>query len=441
MRRSRASAVIALAGLAGLVGVLAADLGSAGTAGEAARRGPSYFQHVKPILDARCTSCHTAGGIAPFQLRTYAQARHQRTAIAAAVRTRMMPPWRADRGYRRYLADPSLSKAQISALVRWAAGGGPKGDPSRPGRPLAPVGGGLTRADVRLALPTYTPRHAPGHDDYRCFAVSWPDRPRYVTGFDVTPGERREVHHMIVYVAPPAEAATVDAWDARDPGPGYGCYGGPSATGTHQIGARLLAGWAPGGSGSDLPAGTGTLLESGSRLIVQIHYNLDATAPRPDRSVVLLKVDDSVEKRGAFAPIVDLSWLVSPQTFRIPSGRQRVLHSWSGDPRPLLRLLGADLDLQDGFVAHSVLLHMHRLGQRGQVTLVRASGKREVLLSISSWAFNWQRDYRLARPVRFFNGDRLEIRCEHRNRTRRTVTWGENSSDEMCIGFAYISEL
>ena len=65
----------------------------------------------------------------------------------------------------------------------------------------------------------------------------------------------------------------------------------------------------------------------------------------------------------------------------------------------------------------------------------------EVLLSIKKWQFNWQRDYRLAVPVRFSNGDRLSIRCTHRNRTRRNVTWGENSSDEMCIGFVYVSEL
>jgi hypothetical protein len=297
----------------------------------------------------------------------------------------------------------------------------------------------LTRTDVRLALPTYTPRRSTGRDDYRCFVLDWPDRSRYVTGFDVSPGERREVHHMIVYVASPADAATVDGWDARDPAPGYGCYGGPSATGARTIPVRLLAGWAPGSSGSDLPAGTGTLVDPGSRLIVQIHYNLGSTKPRPDRSVVALKVDDSVAKRGVYAAIVDIGWLISPQTFRIPAGR-RVTHSWTGDPRPLLRLLGSDLRLENGFVVHSVLLHMHRLGKRGRVALVRASGKREVLLSISDWEFNWQRDYRLAAPVRFNNGDRLTIRCEHRNRTRRTVTWGENSSDEMCIGFVYVSE-
>ena len=240
----------------------------------------------------------------------------------------------------------------------------------------------MTRTDVRLQLPTYTPSRRKGRDDYRCFVVAWPDRPQYVTGFDVVPGERREVHHMIVFVAQPRDAATVDAWDAGDPGAGYGCYGGPSATGSTDIAARFLAGWAPGSSGADLPEGTGQLVEAGSRLIVQIHYNLESTTPRPDHSVVELKVDDSVAKRAASAPVVNPGWLISPQSFRIPAGK-RVTHSWAGDPRPFLRFLSSDVDLSQGFTIHSVLLHMHRLGRRGQVAIVRASGKREVLLSIS----------------------------------------------------------
>jgi hypothetical protein len=432
--------VTAFVALAAAAGVLFAGLGSAGGAGGSRSAAPTYFQQVKPVLDGRCGNCHMTGGLAPFALQTYVQARRNRTAIAAAVRTRLMPPWHADRGYRRYLWDPSLTKAQISTITRWAVVGAPKGDPASPGAPMPPADGRLTRTDVRLQLPTYTPRRSEGRDDYRCFVVAWPDRPRYVTGFDVTPGERREVHHMIVFVAQARDAATVDSWDLADPGAGYGCYGGPSATGSTDIAARFLAGWAPGSSGADLPDRTGQLVEAGSRLIVQIHYNLESTTPRPDHSVVELKVDDAVAKRAASAPVVNPGWLISPRSFRIPAGK-RVTHSWAGDPRPFLRLLGSDVDLSKGFMIHSVLLHMHRLGQRGQVAIVRASGKREVLLSISHWRFNWQRDYRLAEPVRFNNGDRLQIRCEHRNRTKRTITWGENSADEMCIGFVYVSEL
>src|SRR5690349_16461633 len=35
--------------------------------------GLTYYADAKPILDARCGSCHVEGGIAPFPLTTYAE--------------------------------------------------------------------------------------------------------------------------------------------------------------------------------------------------------------------------------------------------------------------------------------------------------------------------------------------------------------------------------
>jgi hypothetical protein len=95
---------------------------------------------------------------------------------------------------------------------------------------------------------------------------------------------------------------------------------------------------------------------------------------------------------------------------------------------------------------------MHRLGVSGRVTLERGGGGREVLLSIRRWDFDYQREYHFVEPVDFNPGDRLAIRCRHDNsranqpliRGRKAkphlVTWGENTSDEMCIAFLYVTE-
>jgi hypothetical protein len=39
-------------------------------AGSDADPAPTYFEQVKPLIDARCTHCHTTGGLAPFPLET-----------------------------------------------------------------------------------------------------------------------------------------------------------------------------------------------------------------------------------------------------------------------------------------------------------------------------------------------------------------------------------
>ena len=66
---------------------------------------------------------------------------------------------------------------------------------------------------------------------------------------------------MIVFGALPGSAATVDAWDAAEPGEygRYSCTGDRARRGSTDI-AAFLAGWAPGGSG-DVPDGTGQLVK------------------------------------------------------------------------------------------------------------------------------------------------------------------------------------
>lgn len=445
--------LILLAATAAVVGAAATMFASRTPASPSAAP-PTYYQDVKPILDSRCAGCHFSGGIAPFALQTYAQARRNRAAIAHAVGVRHMPPWFADNRLRAYRYDPTLTAAQIRTIRRWAATGAARGNAARPGKALPSVTPPAIRADVQLPMrEAYMPSVRNGRDDYRCFVLPWSrNASTFMTGFNVRPGLAKEVHHMIVFLAQPDDAAKVEAWEGADSTPGYSCYGGPSLTGDDQIAANFLAGWVPGSGGSVLPRGTGVEIAPGARLILQVHYNLDNVRPAPDRSIVEFQLADSVAKRGSYVPLVDFRWLAFRETFRIQAGRKRNVHAVTLDPRPFLPIVGARIDVTQGFTIHSVLHHMHLLGKRGDIALVRANGRRVPLLSIRDWHFHWQREYQLARPEVFAPGDQLSLRCEHdntaanqpvvngRRQRPRTIFWGENSTDEMCIAFLYVTE-
>jgi hypothetical protein len=433
--------------------VLAISVGAGGSE-RSKSAAPTYYQDVKPILDGRCTGCHFRGGIAPFSLTSYEQAYRARHAIAAAVSLRRMPPWHAAAGGPRYRHDPSLTQAQIDLVARWAATGR-AGNPTKPAPALPSVAPRLSRVDLRLPMPAaYTPERRDGADDYRCFVLPWsPKKTTHVTGVDVNPGRPREVHHMILYLAGPASGATLKRWDAAEPRAGYGCYGGPSATGAAEgLGSpQFIAGWVPGAAGGDFPAGTGIEIPRGAHLILQVHYNLDYVDPKPDRSVVELSTAAHVERRAVFMPLVNPIWVISPGTFVIPKGRARVVHRFGADVAAITSFLGRGLGSQGGLEIDGVLLHMHRLGHSGEIAVERAGGGRESLLSIPRWSFHWQRQYDLAKPVDVSPGDRLTITCVHDNSAGkqpllrgghappRRVIWGEDSSDEMCIGFLYVT--
>lgn len=401
--------------------------------------GLTYYEDIKPILDAKCGNCHEDQGLAPFSTGRYEDLEPWGGMIRQAVLDRTMPPWQPDASCNEYLGNRSLSDEQIQAIAEWVDGGMPLGDPAKEGAPLE-LGSqpSLSRVDLTLPLPVeYTPQGGP--DDYRCFVMDWPETEvTYVTGMRARPGERQVVHHVIAFVAEPAEVAEIDALDAADPGPGYSCYGGPGSR------LRWLGGWVPGGDGFDTPAGTGVRVEPGSKVIVQMHYNTLTAGPLPDRTEIDLKLDAAVEQEATVQPFTNPTW-VDTDLMMIPAMQEDVAHSFAADPTQLFG--GAAIEI------HDVGMHLHTLGKSARMSIERADGSETCLLDIPRWDFHWQGNYRLAQPVTLSPGDRLKVECRWDNsppnqpiidgkpKVPADVTWGEGTNDEMCLGTFYTNPL
>jgi hypothetical protein len=90
----------------------------------------TWNAEVSRIVQARCVSCHSAGGRAPMPLTSYKEARPWARAIKEEVLTRRMPKWHAVRGYGAFSNDPSLSSFEIALIAAWVDGGAPEGSPA-----------------------------------------------------------------------------------------------------------------------------------------------------------------------------------------------------------------------------------------------------------------------------------------------------------------------
>jgi hypothetical protein len=129
--------------------------------------------------------------------------------------------------------------------------------------------------------------------------LDWPETAvRYVSGFRGNPGRPSIVHHIVAFLARPDEVATYQALEDADPEPGYACYGGPGRLGQA---VTWLGSWVPGSSGSDYPEGTGIQVEPGSKVILQVHYNLSSANGGADRTSVSLRLESSVQNSYRFA--------------------------------------------------------------------------------------------------------------------------------------------
>jgi hypothetical protein len=429
--------------------LLSALLTACTSAGERTE-GPTWHADVKPLFEQRCNGCHTQGGIAPFRLDDHASAKAFAPAIKSSTAARTMPPWLAAQGCTEYAEDTSLTDAQIAMLGAWADTGAPEGDPATAPAPksTAPAPASLSRVDLTLPMPSpYAPSRATA-DDYRCFLIDWPyETDKFVTGFGAKPGNDRIVHHVIAFLITPDKVQTMQDLDAAEAGEGWTCYGAPAP---NQRAIAWLGAWAPGGKGSDTPAGTGIRVQPGSKIALQVHYNsLRAGEGDTDLTSIDLKVDDAVEHEAFILPWTNPMW-PGTQNMKIPAGAPDTMHQFQFDPSPFIdRLSNGGLPKNTPFDIHQATLHMHTLGTSGSIEIVRKEADPECMLQIDNWNFHWQSPYRFSAPKRFNPGDQLRIECHFDNTAAKQqyssepkdVFWGEGTGDEMCLGILYVSKI
>ncbi len=479
-RRGRLAGTLLAAAL-GAVALSALALGE-GRAPAATAATPDFARDVAPIVRETCAGCHQDRGIAPFPFRTERDLASRAALVVAAVEEGRMPPWPPSGASPRYAgqAARTLDARERATLLRWAKsqlvqpGGARRGTPvGAPRTTATTVRSGETR--LELAMPTrYRPAGAGGStDDYRCFLLD-PKlaTDRLVTSARIAPGAAQLVHHVILYRLRPDAVAEAVALDRRTQGTGWTCFGGPGVGGgtSNPRGfledAGWIAAWAPGSGGDRLRAGTGIELPAGSRIVMQVHYNL-LNGARPDRSrAVLTTVPASTALKplqtvllpapvelgcrpGETGPLCDRTAAVFDQARRfgndaalVPTGL--LLLCARDASRPIAAsTTTCDRPVTSPTTIHSVAGHMHVLGRSIRVELNPGTPRARLLLEIPRWSFHWQGSYLLERPVRAQAGDVIRVTCRHdaalRTGQPRYVLWGEGTTDEMCLGVLQVT--
>ena len=355
-----------------------------------------------------------------------------------------MPPWHPTPGYTAFAGSRALTPEQKYILLNWLQGDLAEGDPQDYEAPPGQATKAVDDYNLKLPLPqAYTPTLRP--DDHRCFAIEWPlDEFSYVTNVDVIPDQIDEVHHVIVSIAEPEDAATYYAADGENGRPGWYCLGMGGVDGAPLT--RQIGGWVPGAGREPPPAGTGIGVKPGSVLVVQMHYNTLVSEPAPDQSTILVETVAEVERPASAFLLANPNWL-QPGGMPIAAGDPDAHHEFTVPTNILAAIRGepAGLDLTDPWVIHNGFIHMHTRGKSGRITLQRSNGTEQVLLDIRDWDFNWQSTYGFARETLVQPGDRLKLECNWDNtqanqdivdgvqQAPRYIEWGDGTGDEMCL--------
>ena len=320
---------------------------------------------------------------------------------------------------------------------------------------------------------TYTPSapYGTGTDDYRCFLLDpGLDRDAWLTGTHVRPGNPDVVHHVILFQVPPAQVAAAETKDASEEGEGWTCFGGTGLDRYQDLdNASWIGAWAPGGEESVVKPGFGVRLAEGSRIVMQVHYNLLA-GQQPDTSAAQLRlapgarpyrrlrtmllpapVELPCRPEHSAGELCDRDAAVADvkERFGSEGGTADLLHFLCGGEPEAGARQSCVRTVYEPVTIHGVAGHMHLLGRTIRIEVNPGTPRARTILDIPVWDFDDQGS-RPIEPVRLEAFDQVKVTCTHAQWLRdelpafegqpdRYVVWGEGTTDEMCLGMLQVT--
>jgi hypothetical protein len=190
---------------------------------------------------------------------------------------------------------------------------------------------------------------------------------------------------------------------------------------------ELLVGYEPGYAPQPWGPGRGKLLKAGSDIVFEMHYTPNGQA-----------VADYSELGIYFAkePPAERVFMITPadSKLNIPPGDAHYRSFVYAELLQEARLI-------------AMQPHMHLRGKAYKIEAVYPTGERDVLLDVPKYDFNWQTTYFLKSPITLPKGTKLECTAwfdnspnnPHNPDPAKTIQWGDQSWEEMNVGFMEIA--
>ncbi|MCZ6504081.1 MAG: redoxin domain-containing protein [Gammaproteobacteria bacterium] len=368
----------------------------------------SYAKDIVPILKDNCVSCHHDGGIGPWSMSSHAMVQGWSKMMREVVMTRRMPPGQIDPHVGKPIEDMvEITAAEKQLLVHWIDAGATIDDGAED--PLAALTFddpkySLGEPDMIFKVPAQS-IPATGVIDYRYVPVELNlDKDIWVRAVEFIPGDRQVLHHVIAYLASPADKTV----RGRQNGSARGAS---------------IGGFAPGRQPDVFRDNSGRLVRKGSNLLLQMHYTTSGKATVDETEIGLFIYD----KPPAY---IMAGGVAGQRRFLIPANAKE--H----------KLEGEQLIERDAYL-YSMMPHMHFRGKNMNYTAVYPDGRSEMLLSVPKYEFNWQFSYQLKDPLFLPAGTRLVANgaMDNSDRNRfnpdpsKPVHFGLQTKHEMFFGF------
>jgi thiol-disulfide isomerase/thioredoxin len=365
----------------------------------------TFHEQVEAILQKRCQNCHHEGTAAPFGLVSYDDAKAQGEMLAEVVRDGRMPPWYAHTEYGHFANDPSLSRKERDLVEAWVKAGMPEGDPAKAPKPLEFASTVWRIGEPDLVLTTDKPHKIPatGFIPYK-YVLLQPmfSDDTYVESIEIRPHNRAVVHHCNAFYR---DAITKKA--------------GASS---------FITGYVPGGVPFVMRPGIAQKIPKNAVIGLQIHYVTTGKEEESTISIGFKFAKGTVQKVTHFT-------LLDPHDIAIPPGDS-------------FYEMKARKKIEKDSTLLGLFTHMHLRGRDMTFSAYYPDGKKETLLQIPNYNFEWQLGYVSPEPpheTKIPAGTEMEAIAHYDNSKfnpynpdpNYKVPYGDQSFDEMFNGFIF----
>ena len=368
----------------------------------------SYAKQVAPILQAKCVGCHSEGNVGPFAFSSYAVAKKKARMMEEVILAQRMPPWHADAvvGKFQNQHERTLDTTELQTLLAWVHQGTPRGEGDDPlaVAKTTPVMWPLGTPDFVARFPKPEQIPATGVLEYRHIKVTAPNaEDAWLGGITIRPGAREVVHHVVL---------RAKVRGMNDDGSGRG---------------NLIAVWVPGAAPVRFPENTGRFLSKGAQLDIEMHYTPDGAARSDETQIGFYTLPGKPKMPLNTIAAINMDLNISP------GGSDSRTHA--------LVAIKKDCTL------YSLSPHLHKRGSWMKFEALLPDGRREMLLSVPHYDFNWQTEYYLTEPKQLAAGtwilctggfDNSKMNPANPDPAKR-VKWGEQSFEEMFVGFMNVA--
>jgi hypothetical protein len=168
-----------------------------------------------------------------------------------------------------------------------------------------------------------------------------------------------------------------------------------------------------------LEPGSAMLIPAGTELIFQIHYTTNGVATADRSRVGMIFADGPPERE------IRVGQFLNPY-FEIPAGEAN-------------QQVDTVIEFDDDVEIYGLLPHTHLRGKRWEYHMLYPDGRREHVLSVPAYDFNWQTLYQFEQPLSAPKGARLEASAWYDNSAANKanpdptadVRWGQQTWEEM----------